>query len=88
MPRGGNDRTKGIRLSEVMRTKCRGVIGPEVVEELYDSWRTVKVRKERKEMTRRVRYCQERWDGVTAQNRGVGNGGSDRAKGFRQSEMR
>ena len=37
VPSGGNDRTKGIRLSEVMRTKCRGVIGPEVVEELYDS---------------------------------------------------
>ena len=88
MPRGGNDRTKGIRLSEVMRTKCRGVIGPEVVEELYDSWRTAKVRKERKEMTRRVRYGRERWDRVTAENRGVGNEGSDRTQGFRQSEMR
>jgi len=37
VPSRDNERAKGIRLSEVMRTKCRGVIGPPVVEKLYDS---------------------------------------------------
>ena len=88
MPTRDNDRAKGIRPSEAMRTKCRGVIRPPVVEKLYDSWRTAKIRKTRKEITQRVRYYRERWDRVTAETRGVSNGGRDRANEFRSSEMK